>query len=91
MSLLNGVAGTHVKSIRKSFTAALEAAKIPGGREEGLVFHDLRHIAASQLVRVIDVVTASRILGHSSVEMTMRYVHPTDADKRAAIEALGEW
>jgi integrase len=87
----NGGTGTHVKSIRKSFGAALEEAKIPGGREKGLLFHDLRHIAASQLVRVIDVVTASRILGHSSVEMTMRYVHPTDADKRAAIEALGEW
>jgi len=87
----NGGTGTHVKSIRKSFDAALKEAKIPGGREKGLLFHDLRHIAASQLVRVIDVVTASRILGHSSVEMTMRYVHPTDADKRAAIEALGEW
>jgi len=87
----NGGTGTHVKSIRKSFAAALEAAKIPGGREKGLVFHDLRHVAASQLVRVIDVVTASRILGHSSIEMTMRYVHPTDADKRAAVEALGEW
>jgi len=83
--------GTHVKSIRKSFSAALEAAKIPGGREKGIVFHDLRHIAASQLVRVIDVVTASRILGHASVEMTMRYVHPTDADKQTALEALGEW
>jgi len=87
----NGGTGTHVKSIRKSFDAALKEAKIPGGREKGLVFHDLRHVAASQLVRVIDVVTASRILGHSSVEMTMRYVHPTDADKRTAIEALGEW
>lgn len=86
-----GGTGTHVKSIRKSFAAALEEAKIPGGRKEGLVFHDLRHVAASQLVRVIDVVTASRILGHSSIEMTMRYVHPTDADKRAAVEALGEW
>jgi len=83
--------GTHIKSIRKSFGAALGAAKIPGGREKGIVFHDLRHVAASQLVRVIDVVTASRILGHASVEMTMRYVHPTDTDKRTAIEALGEW
>jgi integrase len=82
---------THVKSIRKSFEAACAEAEIPHGRENGIVFHDLRHVAASQLVRVIDVVTASRILGHSSIEMTMRYVHPTDSDKRAALEALGEW
>jgi integrase len=82
---------THIKSIRKPFEAACKEAGIPHGRENGIVFHDLRHVAASQLVRVIDVVTASRILGHSSVEMTMRYVHPMDSDKRAALEALGEW
>jgi len=87
----NGSTGTHIKSIRKSFAAACEKAKIPHGRDEGIVFHDLRHVAASQLVKKIDVVTASRILGHSSVEMTMRYVHPTDEDKRIALEALGNW
>jgi len=87
----NGSTGTHIKSIRKSFVNACDKAKIPHGRDEGIVFHDLRHIAASQLVKKIDVVTASRILGHSSVEMTMRYVHPTDEDKRIALEALGNW
>jgi len=87
----NGNTGTHIKSIRKSFAAACKVAKIPHGRDEGIVFHDLRHVAASQLVKMIDVVTASRILGHSSVEMTMRYVHPTDEDKRIALEALGNW
>jgi len=87
----NGSTGTHIKSIRKSFATACDKAKIPHGRDEGIVFHDLRHVAASQLVKMIDVVTASRILGHSSVEMTMRYVHPTDEDKRIALEALGNW
>jgi len=87
----NGSTGTHIKSIRKSFITACDKAKIPHGRDEGIVFHDLRHVAASQLVKMIDVVTASRILGHSSVEMTMRYVHPTNEDKRIALEALGNW
>ncbi len=82
---------THIKSIRKPFAVACKEAGIARGRDVGIVFHDLRHVAASQLVRVINVMTASRILGHSSVEMTMRYVHPTDSDKRAALEALGEW
>lgn len=76
-------------------TAAKSKSKrdrvIPLGREKGFVFHDLRHVAATELVKVIDVVTAPRILGHASVEMTMRYVHVTDADKRLAIEALGGW
>ena len=82
---------TYIKNIRKSFEAACRKAEIDCGRKNGIVFHDLRHIAASQLVKRIDVVTASRILGHSDISMTMRYVHPSDLDKRAAIEALGEW
>jgi integrase len=87
----NGGRGAHQKSIRKSFETACRRAGIPHGRDSGIVFHDLRHVAATELVKVIDVVTASRILGHASVEMTMRYVHVTDADKRLAIEALGGW
>jgi integrase len=87
----NGGAGAHQKSVRKSFETACRRAGIPHGRERGIVFHDLRHVAATELVKVVDVVTASRILGHASVEMTMRYVHVTDADKRLAIEALGGW
>lgn len=83
--------GTCQKSVRKSFETACRRAGIPHGREKGIVFHDLRHVAATELVKRIDVVTASRILGHASVEMTMRYVHVTDADKRLAIEALGDW
>jgi integrase len=87
----NGGTGTHQKSVRKSFESACRRAGIPHGRDSGIVFHDLRHVAATELVKVIDVVTASKILGHASVEMTMRYVHVTDADKRLAIEALGGW
>ncbi|MCJ7580938.1 MAG: hypothetical protein MUP98_10440, partial [Candidatus Aminicenantes bacterium] len=37
-----------------------------------------------------DLITASKILGHSDVKMTMRYCHPSDSDKRAAIEKASQ-
>jgi len=81
----NPETGTHVQYVRRSFKSALEAADI-----EGLRFHDLRHLAASRLVKVTDVVTASKILGHSSLDMTLRYVHSMQKDRHAAIEKAAE-
>jgi integrase len=81
----NADTGTHVQYVRRSFKSALEAADI-----EGLRFHDLRHLAASRLVKVTDVVTASKILGHSSLDMTLRYVHSMQKDRHAAIEKAAE-
>ena len=37
------------------------------------VFHDLRHTYATIVVRETDVKTAQQIMGHSDVNMTMRY------------------
>jgi integrase len=81
----NSETGTHIMDVRRPFKAALEAAKI-----NGLRFHDLRHLAASRLVKVTDVVTASKILGHSSLDMTLRYVHSTQRDRHSAIEKAAE-
>lgn len=87
----DGSLGTCRLRVEEAFRRACEKAGIHYGRkDDGLVFHDLRHIAAYRLVKVTDVVTASKILGHSSLQMTMRYVHPTDNDKREAIERAAE-
>ncbi len=86
----NPETGTRRKDLRVVFKAACEAAKIRVGREGGLVFHDLRHIAAYHLVKVTDIVTASKILGHSSLDMTLRYVLPTERDKSLAVEKVAE-
>jgi len=83
---MNNWTGEHRKNINEAFRAACERAGIPSGRKNGLTFHDLRHLAAYRLVKLTDIVTASKILGHASIQMTMRYVHPTDKDKRTAIE-----
>jgi integrase len=87
---MNDWTGKRRKDVDEAFRAACERAGIPSGRKNGLTFHDLRHLAAYRLVKVTDIVTASKILGHASIQMTMRYVHPTDSDKRAAIEKAAE-
>jgi len=83
---MNEWTGKRRKDINTAFKAACDRAGIPTGRKNGLTFHDLRHLAAYRLVKVTDIVTASKILGHSDVKMTMRYIHPTEKDKREAIE-----
>lgn len=57
-----------------------------------LTLHGLRHGCASQLVASgVDVVTVQQVLGHRSLDTTMRYVHPTDFRKREALEALPDY
>jgi integrase len=86
----NSETKTRIKDVRKVFKAACKTAKIEIGRKKGLVFHDLRHLAAYYLVKATDIVTASKILGHASLDMTLRYVHPTEKDKHEAVEKVAE-
>jgi excisionase family DNA binding protein len=70
--------------VTESFKSALRDARI-----EGVRIHDLRHTAASKMVEAgVDLVTVSKILGHSSIQMTMRYAHPTPENMRRAVEVL---
>lgn len=84
------VTGRPWRSVMKLFGEACAAVGIPAGRKDGVVFHDLRHFAAGQLVKHTDLVTASRILGYADAKTMMCYVHPSEADKRKAIERAGE-
>ena len=63
-------------------------------REAGIKdvrLHDLRHNYASHAVmNGVPVPVVSRLLGHSSVRMTLRYIHLGDRDIRAAAERIGE-
>jgi integrase len=80
--------GGRRQDVRKPFLAACKAAGLKTSRAAGICFHDLRHFAASRLVKVTDVVTAQKILGWKTLDMVRRYVHPTDEDKRLAVEAV---
>jgi len=68
-----------------ALTAALKKAGLGHVR-----FRDLWHTCATRLIEAgVDLVTVSEILGHSSIQMTMRYAHPTPENMRLAVENLG--
>jgi integrase len=70
-----------IGSIRKAHDAAVRRAKtLPKFR-----LYDLRHTYASRAVMAgVDLPTLAALLGHTSIQMTMRYVHPAEDHKREA-------
>lgn len=92
----NPETGTHIKDVKTGFRAACaRAKKNPDDKKDpgitGLRFHDLRHTFASKALELgADIMTVSRILGHSSIMMTAKYLHPTGESMRAAVEKMGE-
>ena len=53
--------------------------------------HDFRHSFATEAVRRgIPLPEVSKLLGHSSIAMTMRYTHVTDKETEDAAEQLGK-
>lgn len=74
----------RLRCVRSAFESACRRAEI-----QNLRFHDLRHTFATNLVMSgVDLVTVKEILGHSTIEMTVRYSHPSDLRKMAAVEQL---
>lgn len=58
---------------------------------ENFRFHDLRHTAATRIVRVSgNLKIAQKLLGHSEIATTARYAHVLDEDMRRAMEAVEE-
>jgi integrase len=72
---------TPIGSVRKAHDAAVRRTNIaPAFR-----LYDLRHTYASRAVMAgVDLPTLAALLGHTSVQMTMRYVHPAEEHKREA-------
>lgn len=68
--VFSGATGA-LQTIKKSWAGILKRANI-----ENFRFHDLRHDFASNLVmKGVDLNTVRELLGHSELEMTMRYAH----------------
>jgi integrase len=79
----------HRNVTRRGFEPARDKAKLPAS----LTFHDLRHAAASRLIRSgLDVVTVASVLGHEDPNTTLRvYAHLFDRKRtdEAVRQALG--
>ena len=72
----------------KSIQTAWENARRRAGLED-LNFHDLRRTFGTRLLEAgVDIVTISKLYGHSSVLVTQRYLHPKDELSREAVELL---
>jgi len=76
----------HIGDVKRSFATACKNAGI-----KDFHFHDLRHTFASHLVMAgVDITTVSRLLGHTTLKMTLRYAHLAPGHLSAAIEALSK-
>ncbi len=88
--------GQGFNSVRTAFLSACRRAKRDPADSadpgiQGVRFHDLRHTAATKMLEAgVDIVTVSKILGHSSIEITyQRYCHPTPENMQHAVDRLG--
>ena len=73
-----------VSNVKRSFTAARNAAGLPDVR-----FHDLRHTHATRLVGLhIPLSEVGRVLGHTQPNTTYRYVNANVETARRASAAL---
>lgn len=72
----------------KHVQGVFEAARKKAGLT-GLRLHDLRHTFATRLIQSgVDVFTVQKILGHSTITITMRYVHSFEPQMRDAVDRL---
>ena len=76
--------GRKINDVKSGFNRAVKRAGI-----EDFRFHDLRHTFASHLVMGgVSLVAVKELLGHKSIEMTLRYSHLSVENKRVALEIL---
>ena len=70
--------------IKTAFQNAVKRAGIKDFR-----FHDLRHTFASHLIMSgVDLMTVKDLLGHKTINMTLRYSHLSPDHKRHAVNSL---
>jgi len=76
--------GKRIVDIKRSYSTAVENSGI-----KDFTFHDLRHTFASHLVmNGVDLNTVRELLGHKTLQMTLRYSHLSANHKHKAVESL---
>lgn len=78
--------GERMDNLKTAWGGLIREANLKGFR-----FHDLRHTFASKLVMAkVDLNTVRELLGHSSIDMTLRYAHLAPEHKAAAVAKLNK-
>jgi len=73
------------KWLDKSWKTLMKRAQI-----ENFTFHCTRHTFASRLVmKGVALNTVRDLMGHSSIEMTLRYAHLAPENLKSAVELIG--
>ena len=77
-------ANLNPRTVNRYFNQLMDGCEIKGFR-----FHDLRHTFASKLaIKGVPIHVISELLGHTNIQMTMRYAHLSPKAKREAIACL---
>ena len=73
---LPGIQSTHARALRESKVARFRP-------------YDCRHTWATRAVQAgIDLVTLAAMLGHSKINMVLRYAHPTQEHQTTAMDKM---
>ena len=76
--------GEKLRGPRDWFEPAIKQAKIPD-----YTWHCNRHTFASRLVMAgVDLRTVAQLMGHRTIQMTMRYAHLAPDHQQSAVERL---
>jgi integrase len=76
--------GARIESLKRSWATVCHLAQI-----ENFRFHDCRHHFASRLVQAgVPLNTVRELLGHASLQMTLRYSHLAQGDLAEAVAKL---
>jgi integrase len=77
--------GQHVTRVNNAHDRLCEKAQADGVALD-FVLYDLRRTLATRMAQEgIDLATLAKILGHNSIRIVERYVHPTDEHRKSAM------
>jgi len=84
--------GNKIREVSNVFDRAVERLgfnKDVADRRDKVVAHTLRHTFASWLAMQGEpIITIQKLMGHSNLEMTLRYAHLSPSHERTAVEKL---